>query len=319
MRRQPRQPWLAPRPGGPLLLILVALLLGAARPPQAAVPAGPGDPAGADRVFLPLAAFRPAALRFAVIGDYGEAGPAEADVAALVDSWQPALVITTGDNNYPSGAASTIDVNIGHYYAEYIGAYQGDYGAGAAVNRFFPSPGNHDWAPGNLVPYLEYFSLPHNERYYDFVWGAVHFYALDSDPHEPDGTAADSDQAAWLQAQLAAAEEPWQVVYFHHPPYSSAAHGSTVRMQWPFAEWGASAVLAGHDHVYERLSVAGFPYFVNGLGGRSLYDFGEPLPGSQVRYNDDYGAMLVEASETHMLFQFISRSGELIDSFNLLP
>ena len=24
-------------------------------------------------------------------------------------------------------------------------------------------------------------------------------------------------------------------------------------MRWPFAEWGASAVLSGHDHLYERV------------------------------------------------------------------
>jgi hypothetical protein len=27
-------------------------------------------------------------------------------------------------------------------------------------------------------------------------------------------------------------------------------------MQWPFAEWGADLVLAGHDHSYERVTAA---------------------------------------------------------------
>src|SRR4051794_21122347 len=57
----------------------------------------------------------PAAVRLAVIGDYGAAGQPEQDVSNLVHSWGPDLVITTGDNNYPDGAASTIDANIGQY------------------------------------------------------------------------------------------------------------------------------------------------------------------------------------------------------------
>jgi tartrate-resistant acid phosphatase type 5 len=52
-------------------------------------------------------------------------------------------------------------------------------------------------------------------------------------------------------------------------------------MQWPFAAWGATAVLAGHDHDYERLTVGGLPYFVNGLGGEGQVAFtGPPLAGS---------------------------------------
>ena len=40
-------------------------------------------------------------------------------------------------------------------------------------------------------------------------------------------------------------------------------------MQWPFAAWGADAVLSGHAHAYERIERDGIVYFVNGLGGRS--------------------------------------------------
>src|SRR5688500_7039657 len=62
---------------------------------------------------------------FAVIGDYGNAGPHEGAVAALVASWQPAFIMTTGDNNYPSGAPSTIDQNVGQYYHAWIAPYLG--------------------------------------------------------------------------------------------------------------------------------------------------------------------------------------------------
>ncbi|WP_420632043.1 metallophosphoesterase family protein [Candidatus Leptofilum sp.] len=255
---------------------------------------------------------------FAVIGDYGDAGQPEADVANLIHSWNVDYVLTTGDNNYPDGEASTIDENIGQYYQQHIGNYGGSYGTGSVENRFFPTPGNHDWNTGTLQPYLDYFTLPGNERYYDIELGPVHLFALDSDPHEPDGRTATSIQATWLQTQLNASAAPWKLVTLHHPPYSSSSvHGSMLDLQWPFAAWGATAVLAGHDHTYERIHKDGILYFVNGLGGRSIYSLGSPIAGSAVRYNLDYGAMRLEASLTCLTFSFYSRTGSLIDSITL--
>src|SRR4051794_30700245 len=69
--------------------------------------------------------------RFAVIGDYGVDTRDEMDVAKLVKGWQPDYIVTVGDNNYPSGEATTIDANIGQYFASYIGGYSGKYGPGS--------------------------------------------------------------------------------------------------------------------------------------------------------------------------------------------
>ena len=198
-------------------------------------------------------------VSFAAFGDYGSAGPNELAVANLVASWNPDFIVTTGDNSYDP---APIDDNIGQYYCQFIGDYTGTYcgGTGSPTNRFFPAMGNHDWTDGDKeTAYFNYFTLPSNERYYDFVEGPVHFFVIDSNPlgtgNAPgDGRSATSDQGIWLQAQLAASTAPWKIVYMHHPPYSSSSsHGSEVAMQWPYEEWGATAVLAGHDHVYERI------------------------------------------------------------------
>jgi tartrate-resistant acid phosphatase type 5 len=258
-------------------------------------------------------------VRFAVVGDYGSGDPSEQDVATIIQSWNPDFVITTGDNNYPLGGADTIDSHIGRYYHDYIYPYLGVYGAGATSNRFFPAMGNHDWDTNNAQPYLDYFALPNNERYYDFVEGPVHFFILDSDSREPDGITSSSIQAIWLQNQLAASTSEWNVVVLHHPPYSSGSmHGSTSTAQWPFKAWGADVVMSGHDHDYERLSVDGLTYFVNGLGGGLIYSFSTPVAGSQVRYNGDWGAMLVDANSSQITFNFYSRTSVLVDTYTII-
>lgn len=254
---------------------------------------------------------------FAVIGDYGLTGQAEGDVAKLVIGWKPDFIIAVGDNNYDSGAAGSIDDNIGRYYHSYIYPYTGAYGAGATTNKFFPVLGNHDWITTNAQPYENYFDLPGNNRYYDIVQGPVHFFMLDSDPNEPDGSTATSVQALWLKNTMAVSTSPWNIVVMHHAPFSSGKHGSNVYMQWPFRAWGADAVLAGHDHTYERLLEDNLPYFVDGISGSTIYEFGDPLPGSQLRYNADYGAMLVKATDSKIVFEFTNRGGTLIDTFSL--
>ena len=259
------------------------------------------------------------AQKFASIGDYGDAGSDELAVAILVKSWNPDFIITLGDNNYPGGEASTIDENIGQYYHQYIYPYVGSYGQGSDVNRFFPSLGNHDWNTNPPQPHYNYFVLPNNERYYDFIWGDVHFFALDSDTDEPDGVSENSVQGQGLQNALSTSISTWRVVYFHHAPYSSSSgHGSQEYMQWPFKEWGADVVMAGHDHTYERLIVDDLVYFVNGLGGRSRSGFDPPILGSIVRYNEKYGAMLMTANETKLTFSFFSVDSELIDFYEII-
>ena len=74
-------------------------------------------------------------------------------------------------------------------------------------------------------------------------------------------------------------------------------------------------VLTGHDHDYERVVLNGFPYIVNGLGGASRRTFGKPIQGSQVRYSDNYGAMLVTATATTITYQFVAIDGQVIDTF----
>lgn len=260
------------------------------------------------------------AQNFAAIGDYGSDNENEKAVAELVKSWNSDFIITLGDNNYFTGDSATIDKNIGKYYHEFIYPYKGDFGEGATYNRFFPALGNHDLVTDNAQPYFDYFTLPGNERYYDFVKGNIHFFVLDSDPAERDGTSASSKQARWLKNKLNLSKSLYNIVYFHHPPFTSGAvHRGAEYMRWPFREWGASIVLAGHEHVYERLYIDSLYYVVNGIGGTSLYEFGAIETGSIFRYNAEYGAMKVSATSDSMSFYLYSINNHLKDSFSIKP
>jgi hypothetical protein len=117
---------------------------------------------------------------------------------------------------------------------------------------------------------------------------------------------------------MAAATEPWKLVLFHHPAYSSGStYGSTPEMQWPFGEWGADMVLSGHHHSYERIVRSDTTYFVVGLGGASRFPFDPPIPGSEVRFNDDEGALRLTATDTSLVAEFITTSNVLIDRYTL--
>jgi len=267
-------------------------------------------------------------LRVGVLGDFGSNSAAQSDVAAMLQAQNLDLLVTVGDNRY---STNSFDAVIGQYYCDFLaGVSGGNYcpRGNRGVNGFFPALGNHDYTDGaGIDQYLAYFDLPGagvgssgtsgNERYYDVIQGPVHFFFLDSQAARNSATEM-AAQRAWLQAQVAASSATWQVVLMHHPPYTSpSSHSSNSELQWPFQTWGVDAVLAGHNHFYERIFREGIVYFVNGLGGRSIYSIDGVIAGSQVRYNGDYGAMVVDADAHTLRFRFLTRTGALIDDYSL--
>ena len=155
--------------------------------------------------------------------------------------------------------------------------------------------------------YLNYFTLPNNERYYDFVRGPVHFFASTAIRQRAGRHSTSSTQGLWLQNGLQNSTSRWTSSIFITRPSRPAPHGNSAWMQWPFKDWGADAVLAGHVHNYERLDKNGLPYFVNGSGGHGLYGWLPTLePGSAARYNANYGAMLIEANDFSLSIKFYS-------------
>lgn len=264
------------------------------------------------------------ATRLAVIGDFGSDTPAEARVANMViDFFKPHAVCTSGDNNYPRGEDETFDKNVAKYWHSFIRfskRYDGTYAArGVDKNAFFPAKGNHDW----MGDAFRFFKLPGNGRYYTVRLGAVELFVVDSDPSEPSGVHKHSHQARWLKHALAKSKAQHKIITMHQGPYSTGHHGSNYWMRWPFEKWGATAVIAGHDHFYERIVRKGFPYFVNGAGGAPLDTVfqGGTIPGASedVTYKGGYGAMLLLADKENIAFCFFSDNRTLVDAYTLPP
>jgi len=236
----------------------------------------------------------------------------EATAAALAA--QPsATVATLGDNAYERGSP-----------AEYAGCYAPSWGA--SRQRTKPSPGNHDYATAGAAGYFGYFGAAAGDTtngYYSYDVGAWHVVALNSNCSVV-SCAPGSAQERWLRADLVAHPTACTLAYWHHPRFSSGTvHGSTTTVAplWQaLYDNNADIVLQGHEHNYERfgpLDTAGkvdpergLRSFVVGTGGRSHYQFGSTVPGSEVRNSDTYGVLQLTMRANGFTWQFLPEAGK---------
>lgn len=255
-------------------------------------------------------------LHFAVVADFGKR-VYDNGVREMIDGWNPAFVVTLGDNSYTdgSGGKNGFEADVVPSFGKYI-----------ENGTFFPCLGNHDFHKDGGGPFqkkrLEFYMAalkppqgpPGEGRYYEFVKGSARFFVINSNPNGPDSRKFTQAQGDWLREAMrkskAEGKDVFRVVCFHHPPYSVAKdRGPTVDMQWPFKEWGASLVLSGHDHTYQVFERRGLRYVVNGLGGDSIYkvDTARELPGvtlvkgfPEIGKTGQFGAMRVTVNEQEM-------------------
>ena len=258
-------------------------------------------------------------MSIAIIGDYGEHSVQQTRVLSMVKSWNPALILTLGDNNYPRGEDHTFEHNQGPFLLNMI-----DH------KKVFPVPGNHDWYTtsyinGVLTPhvYLNRFKL--SRTYYDFVHKKVHFFALDSDPHQPHGNSFNSLQGKWFQRAITHSVAKYKIVYFHHHPYGSDCvhpENENTFMRWPFKQLGVDLVLCGHIHVYERLLVDDLPLVINGIGGTALRN--DPISASYNthtvhKFCNDNGAMRMSIMHDRLRFKLFDTYNICQDTFDIFP
>ncbi|HEY7375533.1 MAG TPA: metallophosphoesterase [Polyangia bacterium] len=212
-------------------------------------------------------------VQFVALGDSGGGGSDQRALLRQIETVPFDFMIHTGDIAYDDGTL-----------AEFESRFFGVYAPLLASRPIFPASGNHDYETADAAPYRQVFVLPENggpdgvERWYSYDWGDVHLVALDTEKIGP-------SQAAWLEADLAANQLPWTIVYGHRPPHSSGEHGDDPG----FNSWlvpilkahHVQLVLSGHDHDYERFQpIDGITYIVTGGGGKGVRDFSSLEQGS---------------------------------------
>ncbi len=168
------------------------------------------------------------------------------------------LILTTGDQAYPNGT-----------YAEYVNGFLMPYQGIFKNVAVWPAFGNHDarrWTFYKLFDRPEkgeFGGLASNTHsYFSFDYAQSHIVILDS--HDAD-LSAGSEMLSWVAKDLAQSQQHWNIVVFHHPPYTRGTYDSDrkkfrknrmnrVRKNvLPVLEKaGVDLVIAGHSHVYER-------------------------------------------------------------------
>ncbi|MEI8254757.1 MAG: metallophosphoesterase family protein [Deltaproteobacteria bacterium] len=155
--------------------------------------------------------------------------------------------------------------------------------------------GNHEALAVNFLVQVAQ-PLEHNELYFSFDYGPVHFVVLNDSPPSADGLAAITGAyAAWLEQDLAAVNRtrtPWVIATHHKGPYTTSTHSDDpdvlmIRNTWPpiYERHHVDLVINGHDHslhvthplvagALAPTGTQGTVYFVSGGAGAPLYGIG---------------------------------------------
>jgi hypothetical protein len=215
------------------------------------------------------------------------------DSVLAVDSTAnvPTIVVTFGDNAYPSGP-SGVD-------GDFPRCFSPSWGTKRIMNAIHPSPGNHDYDSGDGTPYFTYFgdrAGPRGKGYYSYDIGGWHVVSLNSELYFEHGSDADAKaQEDWLRADLTAHRALCKIAYFHRPLFTSGTNGPApeVKRLWRiFYDAGVDLVLNGHEHHYERFppqtpdgvadSARGIEQIIAGTGGGVLRRLRYPLARNSV-------------------------------------
>jgi Predicted phosphohydrolases len=284
----------------PLSIALALLLIwtGTGCRNSAAVVQAQGEPA----VSLPN---KDGSLKFLVLGDFGTGDKPQyqlaEQMAALRGRFPYNMVVLVGDNLYGSERPQDFEKKFEIPYKPLL-----DAGV-----KFFGSLGNHD---AREQRYYKLFNMD-GKLYYTFSpKPGIRFFAFESTYPEP-------EQIQWLEKALAASNDDWKIVFFHHPLYSSGdRHGSDLRLREVLEplliKYNVSVVLNGHDHFYERIKPQnGIVYFVVGSGGQlraGNIDRRSSLTAKG--FDTDQAFMAAEIAGDQMFFNAISRAGQTVDS-----
>jgi len=255
----------------------------------------------------PAGAADPGAVVLTAAGDIDGCHAGEDTAEIVANTTGP--VATIGDYAYPEGTADAIRR-----------CYDPTWGA--LKDRTRPVPGNHDYDVPKAAPYYQYFGAAAGDPgrgWYSYDVGSWRVVALNSNCDAVDC----GDEATWLDSDLSAHPAACILAYWHHPRFTSGTSGGdgAVGAFWKVLyNHGASLVLNGHDHDYERFapqdpsgrrdSQKGIREFVVGTGGAALGSLNSTAPNSEVRNNRTYGVLELTLRPDGYDWRFVPVAGE---------
>jgi 3',5'-cyclic AMP phosphodiesterase CpdA len=236
------------------------------------------------------------------------------ETAQLVEQIDPDALLTLGDLQYPR---ATLD-RLQNFYDKSWGKFK---------HKTYPAAGNHEYELlGGAAGYFDYFNGVGEEAgragrrdqgYYSFNLGAWHLIALNSNCREVGGCGRKSAQWRWLKQDLENNEKRCQLLFWHHPRFTSGRHEENGNLQaiWELLDYHrADIVLVGHNHAYERFakqnakrqsSPTGIRQFVVGTGGRSHYEKTVERPNAEVYKSGIFGVLKLDLTASDYSWEFV--------------
>ena len=177
--------------------------------------------------------------------------------------------------------------------------------------RLYLAPGNHDiQGASSLSVFLKYFP----ESYYSFSEGDTLFILLNTELPGEESTIT-GEQLAWLTTELKR-PFPYKFIFLHEPLFPVVPlHGLDRHrperdgLHRLFVQSGVSLVVAGHDHIYERMAKDGITYVIAGATGGALPSF--------MKNGDSYFYMIVSREKNGYSFQVKDIGGKGVDEFDV--
>ncbi|MFW9870512.1 MAG: metallophosphoesterase family protein [Candidatus Thorarchaeota archaeon] len=236
-------------------------------------------------------------------------------IAQMIADEEPHIVISTGDYVRDVEENDADNLIAWNYFTE-INDLIGHYAP------IFAAIGNHDKARGGGPLQLNYFFdafiLPDEPSpYYSFDYAGVHFSTLMTYELGLE-LRVTGDQLTWLENDLATTNKAVKFVVAHAPLYPVVHIDDSLNiypeerdaLQALFEEENVSLFMAGHDHLFDRLTVNGVTQVISGGGGAPLYD--HPFwGGGYYHYTRSF------VSSGHINISSVGIDGEIVETYEI--
>lgn len=283
-------------------------------------------------------------LRFFVIGDWGRNGMCcQRDVAAEMENvaahWNPSFVVAVGDNFYHRGIEKFDAEQVDDSWRQvYLHPYP------TMSKLVWKSiPGNHDHL-GNIHAQIELarkekrWHMPATHYFEQLAGGRILFAFLDTTPMyytrsqltvfrgNVTKRAAITEQINALEKQLKASKATWNIVFGHHPLFSSGDHviGEAInhkmmrdRLLKLFADNRVAAYFCGHEHTLEHSVSNNVHFFVSGAGSKISPIF-DHIP-ENVFSAGRQGFMAVSIQASSLNVKAVDMTGAVLHSATISP